>query len=357
MSHSQEGSEDKKIIVYTESDGSRYEVEYPATSKIEVRNIADALELPAYLDTNSPMVSTAVVALWVSYSADGILALHKEMGRFKEPPSPLLMGGLAVKMLSRTANEKGPMNRNVKDIDYVVRRSQGGNFVKLLSILSNIAGTRFFHFLTSSDMRFNALRAGERYRIRTIDWSSSDRPEVRWVDILIDRIEMRHKVDVRDEFDRAKKNLYTIGVEKLLLTKCQMIQDIEQTEYVAIQESGQEFRILRYPFYKTGRYLIGMEEKDMMDAAALLCDHAGNSEVIASHLSDLLRKDDKLLQTFRLNLENIESRKDWLRGKGISEVQLSRIDESIGNILKKLPEKRRWDKPWWNRDVDTPVIN
>jgi len=47
-----------------------------------------------------------------------------------------------------------------------------------------------------------------------------------------------------------------------------------------------------------------------------------------------------------------------LKGKGLSEVQLSRIDESLSMIAKMLPSSRkRWDKPWWNKDIDTPVVN
>ncbi len=174
----------------------------------------------------------------------------------------------------------------------------------------------------------------------------------------VDKIEMRHKVDVRDEFDRAKKNLYTIGVGKLIITKCQMIEEINQTQYKALQQLGQEYRILSYPYYRNEKYLIGMKEKDMMDTVALLCDYAEKSGEVAEEIKHSLRKDEKLLQTLRLNLENLCVRKDWLRSRGISDNQISRMDESLKDVLEALPKKeKKWDKPWWNKDVDTPSVN
>jgi hypothetical protein len=348
--------ESDKVTIYAESDGSRYEVEYPPTSKVDLDQLTSDLGLPGYIDMNSPMVANAIVALWASYNVD-LLSGKYEGLKFKGAMTPLLMGGIAVKFLSKSSNEPGPMNRLVKDIDYIVKREHGGNFLRLLDNLSKIAGSRFYHFLTSSDKRFNALRAGDRYRIRTVDWTEQSQHKLGWVDILVDKVEMRHKIDVRDEFARARENVYTIGVEKLLMTKCQMIEEIDKRQYSSLQESGQEFRVLNYPYYKEGKYLIGMEEKDMMDTAALLCDFSDRSDAMAKRLALLLSSDEKLLLTFRLNLENLAHRVDWLRGKGLSKGQLSRIEESLNIIARMLPNReKRWDKPWWNKDIDTPKV-
>jgi hypothetical protein len=349
------GKDAGKISVYEETDGSRYVVEYPPTSKVDLDQLASELALPAYIDMKSAMVANAIVTLWASYNID-ILSTKYEGLKIKGALTPLLMGGIAVKFLSKSSNEPGPMNRLVKDIDYVVKREHGGSFLLLLDNLSKIAGSKFYHFLTSSDKRFNALRAGDRYRIRTVNWTEHNK--LGWVDVLVDKVEMRHKIDVRDEFARARENVYTIGVEKLLITKCQMIEEIDKHQFSLLQESGQEFRVLNYPYYKEGKYLIGMEEKDMMDVAALLCDYLEKSDAIARKISSLMSRDEKLLLTFRLNLENLANRMDWLKVKGLSEVQLSRIDESLSMIARMLPSSRkRWDKPWWNKDIDTPVVN
>jgi len=350
------GSERERITVYTESDGSRYEIEYPPTSNVELHQLASDLGLPGYIDIESPMVANAIVALWASYNMD-LIAKKYEGFKIKGAITPLLMGGIAVKFLSRSSNEPGPMKRVVKDIDYVVKKEQGGNFLHLLDNLSRIAGSRFYHFMTSSDKRFNALRAGDRYRIRTIYWTEHLTHRLGWVDILVDKVEMRHKIDIRDEFERARENMYTIGVEKLLITKCQMIEEINNAQLASLQESGQEFRVLNYPYYKQGKYLIGMEEKDMMDAAALLCDFSQTSDKMAKKLSLLLSKDEKLLLTFRLNIDNLALRTEWLKLKGLTEGQISRMNESLTAIARTLPRKeKKWDKPWWNRDIDTPKI-
>ncbi|MEM3186475.1 MAG: hypothetical protein QXQ39_07350 [Conexivisphaerales archaeon] len=80
--------------------------------------------LPPYLDLSSPMIDNAIVALWASYNIAEISGIHKELG-VNAPLTPLLMGGIAVKMLSKNSNEESPLNRTVKDIDYVVKREKG----------------------------------------------------------------------------------------------------------------------------------------------------------------------------------------------------------------------------------------
>lgn len=349
---------DGKITIYRESDGRQYQVEYPPSSHVDLQQIKNELELPDYIDINYSMTATALVSLWAAYNIDTLSRRFESLRKIKGPLSPILMGGMAVKLLSRCANEKGPLNREVNDIDYVIKKGMAGAFANLLERISDIAGSRFHHFITNSDMRFNALRAGERYRLRTIDWGELNEPKVKCVDILVDQVEMRHKVDVRDEFAKFKQNMYTIGLEKLILTKCLMIEEINHSQYQTLKKSGQDFRILNYPHYRENRHIIGMEEKDIIDVLSLLIDYADKSDELAKNISLLLSRDEKALMTFRLNIENIAERRDWLKSKGLTDSQLSRIDESIRSIMQIIPKKeKKWDKPWWNQDVDIPATN
>jgi len=108
------------------------------------------------------------------------------------------------------------------------------------------------------------MRAGKRYRVRAIDrilGAESLKPGT--LDIFIDEIDLRHKVDVRDFFEDQKSHLYTIGPENVLLAKCQYIFDAPKSAYDDLVQNGLEYRILTYPHYKSDKLLIGIEEKDI----------------------------------------------------------------------------------------------
>jgi hypothetical protein len=352
--------EGPSILLYRDPDGTRYEIESPPTSTVDPSALATELGLPSYVDLSPSQVQRAVVTIWSCINAPSSLDNIKDRKKIGGPLTPLLFGGAAVKLLSASANEAGgPMNRLIRDVDYVIRRGQGSDFVLLLSSLSKIAGSRYHHFLTSGDRRFNAIRAGDRYRVRCVDWTLDSKPVVGWVDILADRIEMRHKVDVRDEFQRAKTNRYTIGVERLLMSKCQMITEADSKEAAMLEQSGQEFRVLKYSHYREGKVLVGMEAKDMTDVCALLHDIVSeDSGEVTSRLRSCLLNDPRLTLTLRLNVENIIYRGEWLRKRGFKENQISRIQEAGERLLRSIPPSdKKWSRPWWNRDVDTPLIN
>lgn len=350
----------ERVVLYTEIDGTSKDIELPPTTKVNVREISTILGLPGYLDLGSFQMERTVVALWASINAPSILDGLGGKKKADSPLTPLLIGGGAVKLLSPTANDpRSPLCRRIKDVDFVIPKDQGPVFIFLLDHLSAIAGTRFHHFLTKSDVMFNAMRAGERYRLRSVEWNTEERPVVKNIDVLGERIEMRHPVDVREEFsaDRSR-NKFTVGPEKLLVLKSQLITDLDRKETQRLVDSGQSFRILDYPSYRSDRLLIGMEEKDVIDVAALLLDlGAGTQGIDPMRVSRAVEKDERLALTVRLNLQNLASRKDWLRAKGVEEAQLARIGAALDAILAALPPIRKaWSKPWWNTDVETPVF-
>ncbi len=52
------------------------------------------------------------------------------------------------------------------------------------------------------------------------------------LDIFCDSINLRHKIDIKDEFEKNQENLHTIGLENLLLSKTQFIMDYPKAEQV-----------------------------------------------------------------------------------------------------------------------------
>jgi hypothetical protein len=321
-----------------------------------VERLRGSLGLPPYVDFNGSAMQRALVAIWASTTAPSTFLEVPEGRKLDAPIQPLLMGGAAVKVLSPSANQPGgPLNRRIHDLDFVLPRSQAGKFVQALCLLDTVAGSKFKHFLTSTDRRFNALRAGERYRVRGIDWGEAQAPVASVVDIFVEKIEMRHTVSVHDEFPRAGANLHSIGLEKLIMTKCQLITEFHARDVRA--EDGLEARVLRWPHYKEGRLVVGMEEKDMKDVCALLIDGGESGRLDVERLRTGL-EDQKFLLTFRLNLENLLSREGWMKEKGLSAGQISHVKETGSRILKALPEvDKKWSKPWWNTDVETPSVS
>lgn len=344
-----------RIVVYREPDGTVHEVASPPISNVPTDLLRSDLGIPDYVDLDSPPLGRAAASIWAAVKAPESLHNVPERNKIDGPLFPLLMGGGAVKMLCPIANARpSPLNRSIHDLDFIVPKNQGGKFVLLLSLLSGVAGTRYHHFLTSSDKRFNAIRAGDRYRIRAVDWPPEGQPSVTWVDVLVDKIEMRHNIPIKEEFPRARSNMYTIGPEKLFVSKCQLISDYDKKDMGLVQQNGLESRVLDYPHFKEDKFIMGMEEKDMLDVCSLLHDR-GDAMSLEKLKAEL--KDQKFLLTVRLNLKNLISRMGWMKKKGLSEEQKNTIGQAGERILAGLPTvDKEWSKPWWNTDVDTPLV-
>jgi len=60
--------------------------------------------------------------------------------------------------------------------------------------------------------------------------------------------------------------------------------------------------------------------------------------------------------TVTLNLKNLVEKSDVL-GKWMSKSEVSAVTDRINALLKELPTvDKKWDKPWWNTAVETPII-
>jgi len=353
----------KKVVLYTDVDGTKFEVDLPLTSNVDLEKISEELGVPPYVDMDYFPMESAIVSIWASLNAEN---LHKQYPRAfekrvsKKPIPVLLFGGAAVKMHCESANGASSLSRKIKDTDFIVPKKQGLDFYKLLLNMDKAFGTRYKSFSTKSDRLFNALRHGERYRIRTIKGITREGvPIVGVMDILCDHISLRHKIDVRDAFREYRENLYTIGLEYLILSKAQFIMDLPKDRLGELEERGQDFRILPYPHYADDKVVLGMEEKDVKDLCAIFLDHpigTGKEEINPEKIRKVLKKDQKFALTVTLNLRNLAERREVLT-RWVKKSDASTVADRIHALLEDLPKvEKQWNKPWWNTAVETPII-
>ena len=350
-------------ILYKDVDGTTYEVELPLTSNVDPEEIREELGVPSYVDMNYFPMKSAMVSIWAALNAK---ELHKRYPhafkkRVSKKPIPvLLFGGGAVKIHCKDANGRGPLSRKIKDTDYIVPRKQGLDFYKLLLNMDEAFGTMYKSFKTKSDGLFNAMRHGDRYRIRTIEGiAEGGIPIVGVMDTLCDRIDLRHEINVKDAFERHKENLYTIGLEYLILSKTQFIMDYPKQNLDKLREHKQEYRILPYHNYANDKVVLGMEDKDVKDVCAIFLDHSignGIGEISPDKIRRVLKKDKKFSLTATLNLANFAEKPDILK-RWVKKSEAATITDRIQTLLKGLPKvDKKWNKPWWNTAVETPVI-
>ncbi|MFQ6074336.1 MAG: hypothetical protein ACE5KC_03860 [Candidatus Bathyarchaeia archaeon] len=352
-----------RALLYEDVDGTTFEVELPLTSNVDPEEIGKELGVPSYVDMDYFPMKSAVVSIWAALNAKELHRMYPQAfeKRVSKKPIPvLLFGGAAVKMHCEHANGTGLLSREIKDTDFIVPKKQGLDFYKLLLSMDKAFGTRYKSFRTKSDRLFNALRHGERYRIRTIKGLTEEGlPIVGVMDILCDRINLRHNIEVKDAFKEYRENLYTIGLEYLVLSKVQFIMDLPKEKLGKLKEYEQEFRVLPYPHYAKDKIVLGMEEKDVKDICAIFLDHSiGNEkeEIDPEKMRRILERDQKFAVTATLNLENLVDKSDSLR-KWLKRSEVATVTDRIETLLKRLPRvDKKWDKPWWNTAVETPII-
>jgi len=355
----------RRCILFRDYDGTTYELETPLSSRVDYEQIRKNLEVPDYVDRLNFQIERGLVTVWAGLNAHRMRELFPTVALpkvFKEPIPVLFFGGAAVRMLCQSANQpSGPFFRELNDIDLIAPRNLAQDLCKILLALGDLCGTRYHYFVTRSDRRFNAMRAGKRYRVRTIEKIlEGDSVQSGVLDIFTDSIDLRHKVDVREVFRSPKENLYTIGVNSILLTKCQFIFDVHATVRDELVRQQLDYRILNYPHYRSDRLLIGIEEKDIKDLCALFLDHEIGEEegnVNPDKIRRILERDKKFLLTFRLNLENMLRNETLLREIGVPSADITQIFSRIQNVLDAIPKvEKKWSNPWWNVDVETPQI-
>jgi hypothetical protein len=352
-----------KSVLYQEVDGTKYEIDLPLTSLVNIREMMSELGLPSYIDLEYFPMRSAVVTIWASQKADKLRGLYPqafEKEVCNKPIPALLFGGAAMKVHCEHSNGETALSRVIKDTDFIVPKSHGSNFCKLLLGVDKAFGTQFKFFRTKGDVLFNGLRQGQRYRIRTINGVSKEGfPTVTVLDIFCDFIDLRHKIDVKDSFEHYKENLFTIGLEHLILSKSQFITDFPKAEIQLLKEHGQEFRVLPYDYYSPDKVVLGMEEKDVKDVCAIFLDHPigdGKEEINPDKVRKALEKDKKLALTVTLNLRNLIQRTELI-GNWMKKSEAAVVVDRIRSLLETSPRiDKKWNRPWWNTAVETPMI-
>ena len=356
----------EKAVLYQDMYGNNYEVELPLTSKVDPEEIRGKLGLPNYIDLGYYPMKNALVTIWAALNAAELHKLYPPAfpKRISDKPITVLMfGGAAVKILCGNANGNSPLARKMKDTDFIVPKKQGSNFYKLLLGMDKAFGTRYTSFRTKSDAIFNGMRYGERYRIRTVNGVTEEGvPTVTVLDIFCDSINLRHKVEVKEAFEKYRENLYTIGLENLIMSKAQFILDFPKEGLAELKKNGCEYRILPYPYYAANMVVLGMEEKDVKDVCAIFLDHpvgkrnGKNGEIDADRMRKALEKDSKLALTITLNLRNVAEKPETLE-RWMKKPDVAIVVDRIRTLLEVLPKvDKKWDKPWWNTAVETPMI-
>jgi hypothetical protein len=364
--YSQRGlATEKKFVLYEDLDGTVYDVDLPLTSNVDPLKLRENLNIPAYVDLDYYPMKSAMAILWAAMNAPKLHELYRTAFEKKVSDKPipaLLFGGAAIKFHCQSANGTGRLARAIKDTDFIVPKKQGINFFKLLLGMDKAFGTMYKSFATSNDRRFSMWRAGERYRLTTINGiTTNGLPMITVLDLFCDRINLRHRVEVKDLnlFERYKENLYTVGLEGLLLSKGQFIFDMPKETTEELRQKGQEYRILQYPYFVEDRIIIGMEEKDLKDVAAIFLDHdigKGNEKIDAQVMRKAFEKDKKLALTVTLNIRNLLERPAIL-AKWLSKNEAATVTGKIEALFKELPKvENKWDKPWWDTEVETPII-
>lgn len=352
-----------KFVLYQEVDGTRYEVDLPLISFLDMKKTMNELGLPAYIDLDYFPMRSAIATLWCAQKAHEVHKLFPQAyGKQinNKPISALLFGGAAVKFHCEHANGKGTLARSIKDVDMIVPKNQGSNFCKLLFSMDKAFGTQFKYFHTKGDTLFNAMRQGQRYRIRTINGVTAEGfPTVTVLDVFCDCIDLRHKIEVKEPFEHCEETMFTIGLENLILSKAQFIMDLPKANMNVLRDSGQEYRILPYQWYSSDKVVLGMEEKDCKDTSAIFLDHPvgeGPEHISKEKMHKILEKDRKLALTVTLNLSNLAKRGELI-AKWTNKSEAATISDRITELLSYLPQvDKKWDKPWWNTAVETPLI-
>jgi hypothetical protein len=310
-------------------------------------------------------MKSAMVTLWASMNAPKLherypAAFEKKVS--DKPIPALLFGGGAIKIHCQSANGKGLLTRAIKDTDFIMPKKRGIPFYKMLLGMAKAFGNMYTSFATANDRRFNTWRYGNRYRLTTINGITAEGlPLITVVDLFCDEINLRHNIKIKDTnlFERYKENLYTIGLEAMLLSKGQFIFDMPKETAEQLRQKKQEYRILNYPHFAKDRIIIGMEEKDLKDVASIFLDHdigKGNEKINVQLIRKAFDKDKKLALTVTLNLKNLVEKPEIL-AKWLPRNEAAAVADKIEALLKELPKvDKKWDKPWWNTEVETPLI-
>ena len=336
------------FMIYESRDSrERLEVSIPLETRLNVDNLRAEIGIPEYLDLTNFQMTKSIAALWALTHP---VAIDKDM---KCPPAKVaLFGGGAFKLLCPSAN-RGPLSRRIGDIDLVTLRENGKQVVDTLCALGEKYGSMFYHAVPEVDKRFNALRTGMRYRLRTIkDTDGNGNPIPGVMDIFCDKLSFCHTLDVRSEVMNSDQHQFTIGIENLIISKCQYITSVAKTDAVNVDP----VRVMGE--YDKRHLLVGMEQKDMKDVGAALLDHDlgdRSQDISVNIMGEKLRQDWGLWKTVTMSLRNMHQKLETIFSSfGASKENQNVVNEKLSRIIEQLETKYMakksmfgFNRQWW----------
>ena len=199
-----------------------------------------------------------------------------------------LIGGVAV--WARCPSALLPeLRREYGDVDLIGHARQSRDLTRFLESIGY-----------QPDKLFNAIHGAQRLNFAD---AATGRP----LDVLLDKFVMSHALELRD---RLPVDQLTIPLADLLLTKLQVVE---------------------------------INDKDMVDLAAMLADHApgtgtDHENIDLGRFIDVLDRDWGFEHTVRLNLAKL---REFVAGRELPEQLSTRIDERVGALLSALDSGRK----------------
>jgi len=215
--------------------------------------------------------------------AERILAVAREKNLLLR-----LMGGVAIGLRCPSIRGKG---RSYRDLDFV---STSGNGLRVESLFDQLG--------YQGDKTFNKLNGADRM----LFWDDENN---RKVDVLVDRLDMSHTIDLRH---RLNSDANTLSLADLLLSKLQIFQ---------------------------------ISDRDLLDIAMLLIDHEfaedDKNGINVRYLMSLCANDWGLYRTCQINLERLLHTEsgimpDIQRAGGQAERLLQRLSTTPKTLRWKL---------------------
>ena len=346
----------ERVVVFdSPATGERYEIDLPLSARLDPVTLRDDLGLPSYIDAEESHVERALAVLWAARRADVLAVEHPELARIGRPLDICLFGGVGYRFVCPSANDDPVFRRRPGDLDVITSRSDGHFVVMLFSALGSVLGDRYWHVVTKSDEMFNNLRGGRRFRVHGLEDGDGGQPSLTSLDILVERISFCHTVTVEDAFSASVRSLFTIGSARLLLTKLQFIKAVPDSEAA----SAHRHRVIGQ---LGDRLLIGPEDKDIADVAALLHDRGvgeADLQIDPGVLIQILSKDWGLAETVSLNSGNGASFDHVLESRGAAPTVIDRVRSELATLSEVVDAARkrsrrprfRLSKAWWE-DVE-----
>ena len=213
--------------------------------------------------------------------------IAEEAGHRRSPVR--LTGGVAIALRCPSAGTP-ELQRVYADIDVVVRRRDSGS-----------VGAFFRELGYEPDREFNALHGARRQLFWTSDRS-------RQIDVFVDRFEMCHRLDLQDRLDIHPE---TLSLADLLLTKLQVVET---------------------------------NEKDLVDMATLLSDHAltgDESGVNIEYISRIASSDWGWWRTITMVAERAAIFAEELN-LHVGEHDVPSQVRKLVSALSETPKSSRW---------------